>query len=777
MPEHQQNQQSKKPDTIFQKQTTSTKQIPISNPMAIIQRAKINPKSLTHADVMQLQRTIGNRAVGMLLTGIGNTSTVQQATVQRQEISEEETCPSCMQRQEIPEEEESLQGKMIETIQRQEIPEEEEPLQGKIADTFQRQEIPEEEEPLQGKMTEIVQRQEILEEEEPLQGKMVGTIQCQDIPEEEEPVQGKMAETIQRQEIPEEEEPLQGKFESKPEQTTCPSCVQRQEIPEEEEPLQGKMIETIQRQEIPEEEEPVQGKMAETVQRQDIPEEEEPLQGRFKEPIQRQEIPEEEEPLQGKFENSGQITCPSCSAVSLIQRQEIPEEEEPLKTKRENNTGMPDNLKAGVENLSGIDMSDVRVHYNSDKPKDVGALAYTQGTDIHVAPGQERHLPHEAWHVVQQMQGRVQPTMQLKDMSVNDDEGLEREADEMGEHAKLSIQEKSGNLNNVHRLKEQTYSKVSNIIQGFWLEKGNEIVWVKGGDNPPDTSKYELTSRDPQWKYRLLPRFLNTLLSVWRETETQTADTDTGGPETSTGGPGTSTRGPGTSTREPGRRGRGRRGRGRGRGEPAPAPAAAGQSQQLQPLYFDYSADFANQNQQPQGPGRGGPRRGAPGRGAPGQQQQHHQPAGPLPPQQQGAGRGGPAPAAAGQQQLQQLPFDYGQDFNRHHVGSTLKEAIDASERRAIDDTGRGTQNTVIMETQNNFEQLMRQAIGQQGIGNQDQAGHVLLIINCDHMIIFGAHGLNGNYTRTSPPIRRVGPVTVKVYVHIDYIMIAGIDG
>lgn len=100
--------------------------------------------------------------------------------------------------------------------------------------------------------------------------------------------------------------------------------------------------------------------------------------------------------------------------------------------KKENNTGLPDKLKSGVESLSGIDMSDVKVHYNSSKPAGVGALAYTQGTDIHVAPGQERHLNHEVWHVVQQKQGRVQPTMQLKGLSVNDDSWLEREADQMG---------------------------------------------------------------------------------------------------------------------------------------------------------------------------------------------------------------------------------------------------------------------------------------------------------------------------------------------------------
>jgi len=83
-----------------------------------------------------------------------------------------------------------------------------------------------------------------------------------------------------------------------------------------------------------------------------------------------------------------------------------------------------------------MDMSDVKVHYNSSKPAQLSALAYAQGNDIHVGPGQEKHLPHEAWHVVQQRQGRVQPTMQMKEsVPVNDDPGLEHEADVMGAKA------------------------------------------------------------------------------------------------------------------------------------------------------------------------------------------------------------------------------------------------------------------------------------------------------------------------------------------------------
>lgn len=148
------------------------------------------------------------------------------------------------------------------------------------------------------------------------------------------------------------------------------------------------------------------------------------VQGKF--PAQLQPEEEEKLPLQGKF---------------VLQRAALPEEEKPVQGKfttqlQANNTGMPDNLKSGVENLSGMDMSDVKVHYNSSKPAQLSALAYAQGNDIHVGPGQEKHLPHEAWHVVQQRQGRVQPTMQMKEsVPVNDDPGLEHEADVMGAKA------------------------------------------------------------------------------------------------------------------------------------------------------------------------------------------------------------------------------------------------------------------------------------------------------------------------------------------------------
>jgi hypothetical protein len=111
---------------------------------------------------------------------------------------------------------------------------------------------------------------------------------------------------------------------------------------------------------------------------------------------------------------------------------------------------LPDSLKAGVENLLGYSMYDVKVHYNSDKPAQLQAYAYAQGTDIHLGPGQEKHLPYEAWHVVQQKQGKVKPTVQMKEnVIINDDFELEKEADEIGRSA-LSTQFKKvpqiGNL-------------------------------------------------------------------------------------------------------------------------------------------------------------------------------------------------------------------------------------------------------------------------------------------------------------------------------------------
>ena len=139
--------------------------------------------------------------------------------------------------------------------------------------------------------------------------------------------------------------------------------------------------------------------------------------------------------LQSTFGGAAQLMGPE----EELQKKAAPEEELQMKTAQleaaPNRTGMPDPLKSGIESLSGMDMSDVRVHTNSSEPRQLNALAYAQGSDIHLGPGQEQHMAHEAWHVVQQRQGRVQPTTEVGGVSVNDNPGLEHEADTMGSKA------------------------------------------------------------------------------------------------------------------------------------------------------------------------------------------------------------------------------------------------------------------------------------------------------------------------------------------------------
>lgn len=117
----------------------------------------------------------------------------------------------------------------------------------------------------------------------------------------------------------------------------------------------------------------------------------------------------------------------------LIQLMQTSEEVRPLQ--RVNKTGIPDGLKSGMENLSGMSLDHVKVHYNSSKPAAVQAHAFAQGSDIHVAPGQSQHLPHELGHVVQQAAGQVQPTTTVAGMAVNDNPSLESEATRMGNQA------------------------------------------------------------------------------------------------------------------------------------------------------------------------------------------------------------------------------------------------------------------------------------------------------------------------------------------------------
>lgn len=179
---------------------------------------------------------------------------------------------------------------------------------------------------------------------------------------------------------------------------------------------------------------PVLSLKASPIQREEMPEEELQMKAN---PLQRQGMEEEEE-LQMK-ENP-------------LQRQGMEEEEElqmkkaastPIQRSSSSNSSMPEDVQAQMEDTFQADFSDVKIHANSESAPAVGALAYTQGNDIHFAQGQydpsssagQELLGHELTHVVQQREGRVQATTEISGMPVNDDHSLENEADQMGQKA------------------------------------------------------------------------------------------------------------------------------------------------------------------------------------------------------------------------------------------------------------------------------------------------------------------------------------------------------
>lgn len=121
--------------------------------------------------------------------------------------------------------------------------------------------------------------------------------------------------------------------------------------------------------------------------------------------------------------------------MSFTQERQQTEIHRKSNANKKNSTGIPLQMKQQYEKLSGLSFDDVRVHYNSGKPAQFQALAYTQGNQVFIGPGQETHLGHELGHVVQQKQGHVRATQQIGNIAINNDTILEREAGHIGKAA------------------------------------------------------------------------------------------------------------------------------------------------------------------------------------------------------------------------------------------------------------------------------------------------------------------------------------------------------
>lgn len=192
-------------------------------------------------------------------------------------------------------------------------------------------------------------------------------------------------------------------------------------------------------------------------------------------------------------------------------------EEEELQMKKgaeSSQSSMPEDVQTKMESSFGADFSSVNIHENSSSAKDMNALAYTQGNDVHFAPGQynptskagQELLGHELTHVVQQRQGRVAATTQEKGMGVNDDNALEKEADDMGR--KAANGEKT-NLNSHGNANEAVQKKAVQFYRN--VPPSAIIVDVRSSANTilqklEAAASYSCGTYDNvNWRSRLLP--------------------------------------------------------------------------------------------------------------------------------------------------------------------------------------------------------------------------------------------------------------------------------
>lgn len=129
---------------------------------------------------------------------------------------------------------------------------------------------------------------------------------------------------------------------------------------------------------------------------------------------------------------------------------------------------LPDDIRVQAEELFGEDFSDVRVIVSDAAPK-LGAIAFTTGSEIHVAPGVYRPgtsetralLGHELMHVVQQRRGTARNDYGYG-VQVLRDEGLEREADRMGKALQCMFSSKE------HAIMTDPFNFLVSKLVGSW---------------------------------------------------------------------------------------------------------------------------------------------------------------------------------------------------------------------------------------------------------------------------------------------------------------------
>ncbi|MBL9105360.1 MAG: DUF4157 domain-containing protein [Myxococcales bacterium] len=160
-------------------------------------------------------------------------------------------------------------------------------------------------------------------------------------------------------------------------------------------------------------------------------------------------------------------------------------------------TGLPGDLQSALEARGGVSLAGVRVHHDSPEPARHGALAFTRGGDIHLGVGQARHLEHEAWHAVQQAQGRVPATGAIHGQALNDDPALEREADGGGRDVPRHGPGHSPPVMQRIRADRDAHDHwISDLHPGAIVEPGEGYIRVTSFGSTADTRTGALANQD-----------------------------------------------------------------------------------------------------------------------------------------------------------------------------------------------------------------------------------------------------------------------------------------
>lgn len=170
---------------------------------------------------------------------------------------------------------------------------------------------------------------------------------------------------------------------------------------------------------------------------------------------------------------------------------------------------LPPDVEANMEMSFGADFSGVRIHQDSQADS-LGALAYTRGSDIHIASGQydphtqggKELLGHELTHVLQQSEGHVGTTGVVKGMPLNDDPALEQEADDLG--ARAARGERVGRglaaSSSGVALAQMKADPDDSVPEDVVERSGEEWVVSLGGEaeTPADTAQLKVAGRPIQ---------------------------------------------------------------------------------------------------------------------------------------------------------------------------------------------------------------------------------------------------------------------------------------